>query len=63
MIEIEFISLTRNQTVRKALGFWYKKMFGIITFEEFIKKCTWKKINKDFIITYRGSEPPRKNLK
>lgn len=60
MIKVEFVGLDKQKAVRRALDFWYRKLFGTLTLEEFIKKCTWKKLDRDYVVTYRGPKPPKK---
>jgi hypothetical protein len=60
MIKVEFVGLTKSKAMRRALDFWYRKMFSVFTLEEFIKKCTWKKKGIDYVVIYRGVMPPEK---
>lgn len=60
MIKVEFVGLNKSRAIRKSLSFWYRKMFGFLTLEEFMKRCTWKKEDKDYVVIYRGPEPLEK---
>jgi hypothetical protein len=53
MSKIEFVGLTKNNVIRKALDYWYKKISNTQTLKEFLTKCTWKKTNIGFMIIYR----------
>lgn len=57
MIKIEFMALERQKAVRKALNYWYKNFYGQCTLADFVEKCTWKKIGREYIVTYKGPNP------
>ena len=57
MIKVEFVGLNKSKAIRKALDFWYKKLFGILTLEEFAEMCTWKKVDMGYIVNYKGPKP------
>lgn len=53
---IVFVSLTKMKAIRKALDYWYKNFYGKYHSSNFIKNCTWVKINLDYIVIYKGPE-------
>jgi hypothetical protein len=53
MNKIEFVGLTKNNAIRRALDYWYKKMSSSQTLKEFLTKCTWEKTDIGFTIIYR----------
>jgi len=54
MITVEFIGLSKNKSLRKAISFWYKNLFKNMTLKEFISHCTIKKEGIEYIIIYRN---------
>jgi len=63
VIEVEFVALSRQKAVRKALDYWFKKFYGHCTLIDFVRKCTWKKSGRDYVVIYRGPKPPKKDIK
>ncbi|MHC4184251.1 MAG: hypothetical protein ACYSR0_12970 [Planctomycetota bacterium] len=59
MITKEFIDLSQNRVTRKILNFWYKNFRDECYLEDFLSKCIWKRIGKDYIVIYQGPEPKR----
>ena len=52
MNKIEFIGISKNRALKKAISFWYKKFYNQMTLKEFTKCCTIKKVGFEYIITY-----------
>jgi hypothetical protein len=63
MIKKEFVGLTKNSVVRKALSFWYKEYKDYWTLRDFLAKCTYREESNEVVIIFRGPAPPKKKSK
>lgn len=48
----EFVALSKNKVIRKAINFWYQNFSNDMSLKDFFSKCIIKKINNEFIIRY-----------
>ena len=59
----EFKDRDKTRAARKALDFWYRRFKDQMILKEFLLQCTWKKEEKEVVITYRGFFPRQKKEK
>jgi len=49
-----FVGLTKRNVVKKVLNYWYKNCSDQYTLKEFLRQCTIKKEDCEFVVKYHG---------